>query len=287
MTTNKLLSTLTLAVLFLLLLTSCKIQETDLRQQLVFTNEAHQFGVKNTAGKVIIKPIYARLLPYLDYTKNYYERADNSIPQPYPYYIAENTEGQLGILSANGRKAFPFLTAQSLEIDLPTKTVVVEKRQADAPTAYQLYFLSGQLADTSNYFRIGYFEDYELIILEKKRREEVYLWNINDPQRLGPYDHFNLWAPHNMLAVRYQKRWGLVTTDGKPLLPLNYTRLWMMNDEYANRRAFVQAEKPPGITFIGGATLADGRTQILLDENLQAYTIEVQPSGTRIIPKID
>jgi hypothetical protein len=49
----------------------------------------------------------------------------------------------------------------------------------------------------------------------------------------------------------------------------------MMNDEYANRRAFVQAEKPAGVTFIGGATLADDRTQILLDENLRAYIMDV------------
>lgn len=284
---NNLPGSLGFSLLLLLLFTSCKTKQIDLRQQQIFTNGDRQFGVKNTAGKVIVKPIYARLVPYFDYAKNYYEREDNSTPQPYPYYIAENTEGQLGILAANGRTVFPFLTAHTLEIDLPTKTVVAEKQQSDNHTSYQLYFLSGQLADTSKYFRIGYFEDYELIILEKKRREEVYLWNINDPQKLGPYDHFNLWAPHNMLAVRYQDHWGLITTTGQQLLPLKYTRLWMMNDEYANRRAFVQAEKPAGVTFIGGATLADDRTQILLDENLRAYIMDVQPSGTRIIPKID
>lgn len=287
MTTNKFPRPLVILFLFPLLFASCKTQETDLRQQQVFTNEQRQFGVKNTAGKIIIKPIYARLFPYFDYAKNYYEQSESSIPEPYPYYIAETTEGQLGILFANGRRAFPFIPAHSLEIDLPTKTIVAEKRQTDAPTTYQLYFFSGRLADTSNYFRIGYFENNELIILEKKRREEVYLWNINAPQKLGPYDHFNLWEPHNMLAVRYQDHWGLITTKGQPLLPIKYTRLWMMNDEYTNRRAFAQAEKPPGITFIGGATLADDRTQILLDENLQEYIMDVQPSGVRIIPKID
>ncbi|MGH1433062.1 MAG: hypothetical protein ACRBG0_01235 [Lewinella sp.] len=286
MITNKFPSQLVLILLYLLFLSSCKVQETDLQQQQIFINDHRQFGVKNASGKVIIKPIYAKLFPYFDIHKIYYEQADSSIPQPYPYYIAENADGQLGILSGNGRLVFGFITAHSLEIDLPTKTVVVGQQQANATTAYQLYFLNGSLADTSTYRRIGYFEDNELIILEKQR-DEVYLWNIDTPQKLGPYDHFNRWAPHNMLAVRYQKRWGLITSVGQPLLPMDYTRLWIMNDEYASRRAFVRAEKPAGVTFIGGATLADGRTQILLDENLKEYSIDVQAAGTRIIPKID
>lgn len=274
---------------FLLLIiigSACRVYQPDITQNEIFAEDDQYYGVKSSKGKVVIPPIYHRIFPYFDTYKKYYEQDDGAPPKPYPYYMVVDADGKRGIFAANGRKVFDFVMADALEIDLPTQTVVANSTQ-ERTTEAKLYYLNGKMADTTTYQRIGYFPDNSLIILEKVKREEVYLLNIDQQQKVGPYDHFNLWEPYGMLAVRYQKRWGLIDNTGKSLLPMNYTRLWMMNEEFTSSPFYANATKPENITFIGGATLADGKTRILLDEALQTYSIIVHAGSTSIVKRTE
>lgn len=275
-------------LLFFLIIScaSCRIQQADITKNEIFVQDQKYFGVKSPQGKVLLPPTYHRIVPYFDVQKLYYEQDDSALPlKPYPYYIVEDASKKLGIFATNGRKVFDFITADALEIDLPTQTVVVSLKLAEGGRQAKLYHLNGKIADTTSYQNIGYFPDHPLIILQKVKRKEVYLLHLDQQLKAGPYDHFNLWEPYAMLAVHYEEQWGLLDATGKQILPMSYSRLWMMNDEYTQNTLFVKATKPENTTFIGGATLADGKTRILLDNALNEYAIIVNGRDISIVQR--
>ena len=261
-------SELLLLLIVLFLLNTCKSQQAT-----IYRGDNDKFGLMSSSGKMILDTQFLRITPYYDLEKGIYEAPGNRIPKgPFPYFIVKNAAEELAIADLSGKIIFDFIEARNLEIDTASNTVAAVHRLPTHGTVSKLYTLDGKLVDTTGYKNIGYFDDNELIILQESR-DTIYLFNVDNNQKYGPFDHFNWWPDVQWMSVRHDDKWGLIEVSGEELIPIIYSSIRRVTPEYLAHPYHRLAEKPEGVKFIFTAVYEDesSRKTVIFDENLKAY----------------
>jgi hypothetical protein len=291
---------------------SCNAQHSISTNE-IFRTEDNLFGVKSATGKQLIDPIYQQIRVAFPGEKKSLppQEGVQALSEP-EYYLVSNASNQKALFDKNGKQIVDFMECTSIVVDQATQTMVVAKEiQAKRPPRSFLYTLKGELIFDDSFEAIGYIRHSDLIALiaEDGANDEFYLYNPFEENKLGPFDHFNIYnkdfttpkgiaEPNyvkykdqlNVITVRREEggdyRWGMIDPKGNEILPMEYSKLGLFSEADRNHPFFKQAIKPGGGDFIfRGLPIANRSTTILFDPNLEQYEFIIGPGGKGRIEK--
>lgn len=275
---------------------SCNAQHSVTTNEIIRTDE-NLFGVKSKEGKQLIDPIYKSIRVVRDFEKLKLPPSEGIHRQKQlEYYSVTNTDKQQAIFDKNGKLIFGFMDCLNMVIDPHTQTVVITKKTpANPKPRSHLYHINGKLVFDTSYENIGFISYSDLIVLvaEDSPNEEFYLYNPFTKNKLGPYDHFNIFNEDSRLMgikdselEKYKKlnvitvrkeieneyHWGMIDAKGKEILPLEYKKITILLQRHKNHPAFKNAKKPEGVDLIfTGSHISKPSTAIYFDSNFKKY----------------
>jgi len=286
--------------------TTC-VAQNSVFSNIIFTSKDGFKGVKSKKGKILIPPFYKEIINIYSNNKKTFEGVQNTPSYLLEYYLVKNNSDLRGIVDANGKNIIEFDNFSDFQVDDRTGTIVLN-RQVGGRTMSALYNIKGENIDTTYYNQIGYIVDTDLIVLEKQKKKEVYLYHSKRKLKLGPFDHFVVWNDNQyitstkelqknksakpiQIAIRNKDLWGIINMNGETILPQKYSSLRLFSYEDAEHPFFKLAKKPTEVDFILVAHLREEALRTFYyDSNMEAYEmINLDPEDpygrSRIIKK--
>lgn len=269
---------------------SCNSQNSILTNK-VFRSDDQKVGVKSKSGKILIDPEYKMIRPIYSDDRMTYNGIKNSVRKPLEYYLATMENDFKGIIDSNGKEVFGFRKCFDLQIDERTKTIIVVDKLPDHKKVYLLFDFKNKQLDNIQYQNIGYIENSDLIILVKVKRKEVYLLNINNNIKSGPYEHFIVWDENYDptlgrkdvkftklkkplgIGVRNKGIWGMIDQDGNEILPMKYSSMKIFSEEQKSHPFFKRVTMPEDVNIVLSTISEEKRKQTFYDENMIEYEI--------------
>lgn len=300
-------------ILTLLASFDCRAQ-TSTRTRQIVKSLNHLFGVMSKTGELIIDTIYGRINIIDENSKRILPVSDKPLTSEITdYYLVTDVENRKAIFDSNGKILFDFIECTSLQLDTETNSVVLVRLESNKQLRSYLYELDGQLVFKENFESIAFIKGSNLIalIVEDGAQDEYYIYNKATGNKIGPFDHFNIYNRNSQLPigmqleefVKYQKLnvvavrklvnkdylWGIYDLNGNEILPIEFKNLRMFSEADRKHFAFRSAKKPEGVDFIFKCShFSNSSVAIYFDRNFAKYehrTISI-PKREYIIEKI-
>jgi len=300
-------------ILFVCINMRCNAQNSTSTNQII-SSQNHLYGVMSKSGELILDTVYGRISVIDDNSRLVLPVINESVtPEITDYYLITDTKNKKAIFDSNGKIVFDFIDCHSLQFDIETKSVVIIQLQSDNRLRSYLYDLNRELVFEENFESIAFIMDSDLIalIVEDGAKDEYYIYNKTTGNRIGPFDHFNIYnrgsnlpigmkpsefakyKKLNVLAVRQtvenEYLWGIYDLNGNEILPIEFKNLRMLSESDRNHIAFKRAKKPEGTEFLFKSShISNSSVAIYFDSNFAKFehrTISI-PNSEYIIEKI-
>ena len=283
-------------LLTLLVSSGCNGQNSTSTNQIV-KSQNHLFGVISKNGELLIDTIYGRINIIDESSKLVLPVTNKTVPPEITdYYLITDTVNKKAIFDSNGNIIFDFIDCNSLQFDTETKSVVLIQIELNNQLRSYLYDLDGQLVFKENFESIAFIKGSNMIalIVEDGVKDEYYIYNKNKGNRIGPFDHFNIYNGSsnppigmkqdefkkfknlNVVAVRKMVDndylWGIYDLNGNEILPIEFKNLRLLSESDKNHIVFKRAKKPEGAEFLFiGSHVSNPSVAIYFDSNFAKY----------------
>ncbi|MCB0475988.1 MAG: WG repeat-containing protein [Flavobacteriaceae bacterium] len=294
-----------------LVVLSCNTQHSVITNEIIKTND-YLFGVTSQNGNLLIDSIYGEIRVLYDNARQTLPpTTKRQPPEPLEYYVVSNTSGQKAIFDSNGKLIFDFIDCFEIQFDQHTQTVVTTTKLNDNRMRSSLFNLRGQMLFDTTFEHIYFINDSDLIalIVEEGSNDEFYLYNPFTKQKLGPFNHFNIfngdsspllgmnqlefekYKALNLITVRttidYDYRWGIIDMKGNEVLPVEYDYFRIIDNEMKTRY-IEKAEKPDDVDFIFYSRhYADKSTVLFLDFQINIYVFLRSTDNAGTIKRVE
>jgi hypothetical protein len=291
----------------------CRAQNSTRNNQIV-KSQNHLFGVMSQTGELFIDTIYGRINIIDENSKRVLPVSDKPMTSEITdYYLVTDIENKKAIFDSNGKILFDFIDCNSLQLDTETNSVVLIQLESNKQLRSYLYKLDGHLVFKENFESIAFIKGSNLIalIVEDGAQDEYYIYNNVTGNKIGPFDHFNIYNSNsqppigmqldefvkykklNVIAVRKLVKkdylWGIYDLNGNEILPIEFKNMRMLSEADRKHIAFRSAKKPEGVDFLFKCShFSNSSVAIYFDCNFAKYehrTISI-PKREYIVERI-